>query len=428
MNDLLYAGGGATGPDDLSCAILYGRTLGGSSVHYMANSFRAPEFKLERWRREFGLDWAAADAMARYYEIAERDHNVHDATEFETNENNRMFRRGVEALGWKGHPSRHARKNCVNAGTCLLGCPFDSKQSQLLTNIPKIDRLGGRIYTDCRAEHVLLDRGRAAGISAAFADSKTGEKKGILTVHSRITVIAAGGVGTPAFFLRNGLANSSGLVGQNFQVTPHFFAMGIFGHKIYGYRGMPCSYVVHQFEEVRGDEGGYMIQGIFAQPAMTAYMLPGFGDEHRDLMELYTRGAALLSLLDDEEPGRVSVRKDGRVRLEYRLRGRDIPKARDFFKKTSMILLSAGAERVMIPAAKPIFIKERDDYKKIDRLSFEPNRIPFVGTSNLGTCRMGRDPKRSVTDPYGQTHDVRGLFICDASLFPTSIAVDPSLT
>ncbi|HYX40170.1 MAG TPA: GMC oxidoreductase, partial [Pyrinomonadaceae bacterium] len=46
----------------------------------------------------------------------------------------------------------------------------------------------------------------------------------------------------------------------------------------------------------------------------------------------------------------------------------------------------------------------------------------------LGTCRMGHDPKASVVNRDCRAHDVPNLFVCDGSVFPTSTAVNPSLT
>ena len=46
----------------------------------------------------------------------------------------------------------------------------------------------------------------------------------------------------------------------------------------------------------------------------------------------------------------------------------------------------------------------------------------------MGTCKMGRDPRSSVVAPSGQTHDVPGLWIADASVFPSSLGVNPQLT
>ena len=46
----------------------------------------------------------------------------------------------------------------------------------------------------------------------------------------------------------------------------------------------------------------------------------------------------------------------------------------------------------------------------------------------LGTCRMGRSPDASVVDPVGRSHEVENLWICDGSVFPSSLAANPALT
>jgi choline dehydrogenase-like flavoprotein len=46
----------------------------------------------------------------------------------------------------------------------------------------------------------------------------------------------------------------------------------------------------------------------------------------------------------------------------------------------------------------------------------------------IGTAVMGDDPKTSVTDPTGRSHDVKNLFIVDNSVFPSALSVNPSLT
>jgi choline dehydrogenase-like flavoprotein len=50
------------------------------------------------------------------------------------------------------------------------------------------------------------------------------------------------------------------------------------------------------------------------------------------------------------------------------------------------------------------------------------------GAHAMGTCRMGADPKTSVVNEFGQSHDVRNLFICDTSVFVTGAGVNPTLT
>lgn len=428
MYHRLYADGGATGPEDMSSSILYGQVVGGSSIHYMGNSFRVPEWKYSAWQRDFGLPLSRAVMDPLYAEV-EVLHGVHPATAEETNRNNEILRRGTQALGWDGAAIPTARRGCVNAGYCLLGCPFDRKQSQILTNIPRALGHGARILANAKVRHIDVEGGRATGVRGVVLDPRTERVRAHLRVRAKVVVLAAGGVGTPALLLNQGLANSSGLVGRQFFVTPHLFVFALMPVRVEGWRGLPASYAVHEWVEKRPGthEGGYMIQGIFAQPGFVATLLPSFGASHRRIMESIAYGAAAISLMDDEEPGKITV-ENGAPVIDYHLRGRDVVKARDFFKKLSQLYLAAGADRVLVPDGSMTWIRSQDDLGKIDRIDFTPGNVPFVGTSNTSACPMGADQHRSVVRPDGRTHDVRGLYIVDGSVLPTATAVDPSLT
>jgi len=57
-----------------------------------------------------------------------------------------------------------------------------------------------------------------------------------------------------------------------------------------------------------------------------------------------------------------------------------------------------------------------------------PNRLSLFTAHQMGTCRLGADPATSVADPYGEVHGARGLFIADASGFPSASGVNPMLS
>ena len=56
------------------------------------------------------------------------------------------------------------------------------------------------------------------------------------------------------------------------------------------------------------------------------------------------------------------------------------------------------------------------------------NRLMMFTAHQMGTCRMGADPRTSVTDAHGQVHGVKGLFVCDGSLFPSASGVNPMVS
>ena len=71
------------------------------------------------------------------------------------------------------------------------------------------------------------------------------------------------------------------------------------------------------------------------------------------------------------------------------------------------------------------------DPKQTDLLTttkIKPNHLTIVANHVFGTCAMGEDTKWSVVNSDFETHDVRGLYVCDTSIFPTPSGVNPMET
>jgi choline dehydrogenase-like flavoprotein len=64
----------------------------------------------------------------------------------------------------------------------------------------------------------------------------------------------------------------------------------------------------------------------------------------------------------------------------------------------------------------------------MDDRGYRHCRMSYISFHQMGTCAMGADPARSVVGETGETHEVRGLYLADASAFPTSSGVNPMIT
>ena len=98
--------------------------------------------------------------------------------------------------------------------------------------------------------------------------------------------------------------------------------------------------------------------------------------------------------------------------------------AREPQRQVAAVVLAAPRDRLDLLEGPLRDIVEASGAKEVRVLS----DARLMGTHLLGTCRMGEDPKSSVCNPFGQTHDVRNLFIADGSLFPTATPANPTLT
>ncbi len=347
---------------------------------------------------------------------------------------------GFNKLGWHWWPSDVAilsqdhdgRQKCVNAGTCDLGCAAGAKGGTNFTYWPILENAGVELRTESRVREIRVnpETGLACGVLYHGADRQVHEQK------AELIIIACNGVGTPRLLLNSksdlfpqGLANRSGLVGKNLMFHPLIGVAGVFDEPMKGHEGpMACSILSQQFYETDPQcdfVRGYGLHSGRSTTPMT-YALGGYGidnpipwgAEHRAIMDdIYPNLAGLTVVSEDlpEEHNCVTLDpeltdSDGIAapKINYRLGDNTKKMLRHGEERAKEVLLAAGARKLLC----------RKDHKVWWR----------AGWHQMGTCRMGNDPKASVVNGWGRSHDVKNLFIVDGSIFVTAGAVNPTST
>jgi choline dehydrogenase-like flavoprotein len=150
-------------------------------------------------------------------------------------------------------------------------------------------------------------------------------------------------------------------------------------------------------------------------PLATAQITPGWGAEHKARVK--ERFGHMVGLASDGEQlpdEHNQVRLDSSVKDLY---GLPVPQ----------IVNEHGANDLAM--IKTISGKLREVLEAAGARSITVNQIMAGASSHyLGTCRMGKDSRTSVVDPWCRTHDVPNLFIGDGSVFVTGGAANPALT
>ncbi|MGH7503595.1 MAG: GMC family oxidoreductase N-terminal domain-containing protein [Longimicrobiales bacterium] len=410
----------------------YAQAVGGSTVHYWGDSFRTPPDRLERWRTTHGLDWMTPAQLDPHFQAIEQELGIHVTPEQLLNENNRLVRTGCEALGIEGAPPPTARIDCIGCGWTQFGCAYNRKTSQLITTIPRISRAGGRIYSDALVDALVIDAGRIRAVTGALRDRTTGQPRATFRIDADIVVLAGGALGTAELLLRN---VPDATVGQRFFVNPHYFVWADFGRTIDNQTGIPCAYVVHEFREVQYDArgnyagGGYIMLTNHQSPGIMAAMFSDAGPAHTERMKKYDQLGSVMSVIDEEHPGRVFLGEDGLRRTEFNVRGVDQEKAVDYLRNASRIFLAAGAQEVWIPDVHGTIVRtEQEIMDRISLRSVQPNAQFCAGSHLVGTAPIGTDPADSFAGPTGEAHRIAGLYVADGAALPGSVSVDPSLT
>ncbi len=406
-------------------AITLGKCLGGTTTINSATCFRTPEPVIQKWARDYDCAGLTYAELAPWFDRVESDICVTELTEDVLGEGYQVVKRGAEKLGLPLQPLQHNVKDCQGAGVCQWGCIKGAKQSADVAYIPRAEAAGAMIYTNCRARKILTEAGRVVGVKGRFLNPRTGRSAWSFFVRARVVCVAMGTMMTPAFLLRQQLANSSGMVGRGLTVHPCGRVVAEMEQEVKGHHGVSQGGLIDTFAEE-----GIMLEGIFVPPGVMAMALPGVGQTHKRLAKRYNHLAAFGVLVSDTTRGRVfrPWLPGYPFTAWYSMNQIDAEKLRKGIGIVADIFFAAGARRVFTGCFKMPEIRSSEQLQRFKTMRVKPWHFEIMSFHPLGTCRMGNSPKTSVVDLNLETHDVKGLFVTDGSIFPSSLGVNPQVS
>jgi choline dehydrogenase-like flavoprotein len=425
----LYQQRAGQATDDLSVTVLQGRCVGGSSTVNWTTTLRTPDFVLEAWKRDYGVRGLSREELGPYFERIEHYLNVHEEPDQNHNPNNRIILEGAKKLGYRARAVGRNTKDCIKAGACGLGCPYDAKMSVDMTYIPDAVKAGATVFADSRVNKIEV-ADKLKRVRGVVFDSATHGTKTDFIIEAPVVIVSASAINSPVVLLKSNLANSSGQVGRNLTFHLTSAVLGIYDSVIYGAGGIPQSAMCDEFLNKNGDGGGFWFEAVPIYPTLASLALPAFGSFHRQMMRNYPHiGASIVLVKEIDSNGRVTVNDQGRASISYSLQGRDLAYLKQGLAIAARMHFAAGATRVMTLHVTPTeFRSVTEIEKKLADSDWGTNEIALYSAHPLGTCRMGEDPARSIVDSHCHAHNVRGLFVIDGSVTPTSLGVNPQLT
>lgn len=404
-------------------AFAEGKCVGGSTTINGGMCWRPPERILHGWASELGMPELGPDSMAPYFDRVERRIGVASQLPESIGEDSQIMRRGADAMGYEWLANKRNQVACVGTNNCAFGCPTGAKQSTLLSYVPRALAAGATLLTECRADRVLIEGGRAVGITGRVVDPRTRKKTHRVTVRADAVVLSCGAVHTPLLLLGQRLANRSKTIGRNFLCHPNAKVVGVFPNDVKGWKGVSQGQQIRQFLD-----DGIMIAENFVPPSFIAISQPAIADPVYGALQRYNQMVTAACLIEDSQTGRIRRAPLGTPWLRYRFSQDDMKRALRGVAYLCRMFFAAGAERVLLPLARQHEIRSPADIDALENANIPVNELELFTVHMMGTAAMGTDPTRSVVDRWGQTHDVPGLWIADASVFPTAIGVNPQIT
>lgn len=440
-----------------------GYHVGGRSLLWGRQSYRLSPMDFEANAKEgIAVDWPVRyDDIAPWYEYVEKTAGISGTKEnlkqlpdshflpgMDLNCLEKHVKKSIEKtfgernliIGRVAHltaadPKIHGnRSNCLSRNRCIRGCPFGAYFSSNSSTLPFAEATGNMTLRPNSVVHSIIydkETKRAKGVRIIDAETKETHE-----FYSRIVFLCASTLGSTHILMNtktdqfpDGLGNSSGQLGHN--LMDHHFRCGARGK----HEGFNDEYYVGR------RPNGVYIPRFRNLDKRTEHkdFLRGYGYQGSASRDNWMRaikeaeigiGAEMKAKLVEPGPWSMGIMAFGECLPYYENKVTLDEGTRDIYGLPTLRMDAEWKENemqmrkdMMTSAAEML---ESAGMKDVE--TYDMNCWPGLGIHEMGTARMGRDPKTSVLNKWNQMHDVDNVFVTDGSFMTSAGCQNPSLT
>ncbi|HVZ41042.1 MAG TPA: GMC family oxidoreductase N-terminal domain-containing protein [Candidatus Kapabacteria bacterium] len=431
MIRMLYADGGLQATRSFDFTILQGECVGGTTVINNAVCFQMPEPAQREWSG-FGFD---LPNLAQHYARVQSEINIAQVSAVSVNERaEARFIAGVNAYNAvpAGEPLSAPSRimgnfgDCNGCGLCNIGCRQVRKLSMLETYLPWAQSRGVRVIPNTGAVKCEMSGSGARRRATAVIVRKADGSLGRIRVR-RGVVLAAGAIASSRFLLRSGMGGNG--VGEGVSCNFALPALAQFPDVIDAYDGLQIA----MYAAPASYEAVY--ETTFNPPGAHSILLPQYFGRHQAMMERYRNSVNFGALVGSDPGGSVSRKRSvllGRA-IEWKQTAGDLARIKQALATMARFARGAGAERILLPTHPvlniPLAGDINDTLATFNQAVNDPAFINFATAHPQGGNMMADDgtPER-VVDLDFRVRDSENVYVCDASIFPRSVRVNPQWT
>ncbi|GAB1317829.1 Long-chain-alcohol oxidase [Madurella fahalii] len=450
----LFEAGGVIEADDGSTTVTAGATFGGGGTVNWSASLQTQDFVRKEWARGGSLPFFEG---AEFQKCLDRVWEAMGCSgdRLTPNHANRVLLDGAEKLGY------HAKivpQNCGTSehdcGYCTLGCWRGEKKGPVNGWFPEAAANGVQFVEGIQVDRVLFERKKgkkvARGVKGVWAPRDGGATVEVV-IRAKKVIVSCGTLWSPIVLMNSGLKNPQ--IGKNLYLHPTNFVSGIFDEDVRPWEGGSLTSVVSEFENLDGKGHGVKLEAMSMMPS---FCLPFAnwvsGIDYKLFAASYRHLNTFIAICRDRDTGHIyRDANTGRPRVAYT--PSDFDRAHNLrgILELCKILYAQGAREIhpSVPGFRP-FVRSgtgtgtgtgagpapaEADKKAFDNWLAElqshgnkPPLTPFASAHQMGTCRMSAQPKDGVVDPRGKVWGTEGLYVADASVFPSASGVNPMVT
>lgn len=434
----IYVAGGLQTTDDRTISVMQGSAIGGSSLINNCICFRLaeedwthPDAKdvIDSWSSDFGIN-VDRDMLDRAFVHIEEELGVHPVGDEQAGANGRHL---IEAWkNWLNGPFATAAdrkapfrafkmnfgkktaardRHCWGCGYCNSGCAYDRKNTVAQTLLVRAQAHGARLVEKAEVIRVVLDDPGPTTRRARSVEVMQGSRRRIVAVSEGVVVAAGVGASTEVL-RRSGIDEAQ--IGRKVTCNLACTIVAKMPHAMKSWQGAQMATYV--------DRGTHLIESWFHPPATFAAAVGGWFEDHLTRMTNYSKLVAM---------GLVMPTTSGDVvggQLSIRLSPDEVKRLRSHVEDVVRLHFAGGAEEVYLPDQTAVTVRRGDDISAIVRRTFdEASDFVMVTAHPQGGNPMGRNAQMGTVGTNLRVHGVRNLFVADASIFPSSIRVNPQI-
>ncbi|KAH6847607.1 hypothetical protein B0I37DRAFT_148178 [Chaetomium sp. MPI-CAGE-AT-0009] len=438
----MFEAGGVVESDDGSVTVTAGSCFGGGGTVNWSASLQPQDFVRAEWARERKLGFFETD---EFQGCLDRVWEAMGCTgdKVRPNHANRVLVEGAQRLGYQAKVvPQNVGGSEHYCGYCTLGCWKGEKKGPVNGWFPEAAKQGTKFVEGMKVDRVIFEdkKGKIAkGVEGVWT-SRDGEKVQVV-VRAKKVVISCGTLWSPVVLMNSGIKNPQ--IGKNLYLHPTNFVSGVFDEDVQPWEGGSLTSVVGSFENLDSKGHGVKLEAMSMMPSFCLPFLPwASGTDFKLLAAKYRHLNTLIAICRDRDSG--TIYRDpttGRPRITYT--PSDFDRAHNLrgVLELCRILYGQGAKEIhpSIAGFAPFIRKEGKDAEAekkdfeawLAKLKAHGNKMPvspFASAHQMGTCRMSSKPKDGVVDSRGRVWGTQGLYVADASVFPSASGVNPMVT
>jgi choline dehydrogenase-like flavoprotein len=429
----LFLRGGFFPSADGMVSIAAGSTVGGGSTVNWSNSLLTPNTVRACWANDFGLTDVDTPAFDEHLQAVFERIQCNDKVATQNGPHERLWD-GASKLGYSYRvatlnidPEKYDPNLIGYSG---MGDQTGAKQGTMRTYLQDASDAGAKLLPNTWVNRILTENGAAVGVEATYTDPQTQETSRVV-IHAPSVVAAAGSLETPGLLLRSGIGGPA--VGAELRLHPASLVSGVYDEPQDPWYGPAMAGIMNEFAEV--DEGfGYLIECVQHLPGLFTTVVPWLdGAQHKELTRKYRYRADWVFIVKDRGAGSVTIDENGQSTFWYPFTDE---LDRRHFREAAVTSIrmheAAGAQQIFL-AGQPFAPWNRGEdleafIEKVNEVPIGPGGAPVFSAHQMCSAKLGSDPQTSVAKPNGELHDVKGVWIADASGMPSCSGVNPMVT